>query len=560
MFNGKLISLLFLISDLWITSISANDPIVATSYGKLKGRRLSIKGTDRAVDGYFSIPFARPPIGPLRFSPPRPAEPWKNVRDATAYPPICVQDIRLLNILPLMKLEIPEMKYSEDCLYLNIYTPANLDRNTPLPVMVWIHGGALVSGGASLYDGSALSAYEHVVVVTIQYRLAILGFFSTSDEHARGNWGFLDQVQALQWVQENIVHFGGDPNSVTIFGESAGAVSVSVLILSPMTKGLFHKAISESGVAFIPAIISTDPDEVAYVNNRIANLSNCEATNSVAVLNCMRKKTEEELLDVAIRVNNLYIPGVVDGVFLLKSPMKLLAKQEYHPVPYVIGVNNHEGGWLIPTLFLNISDIEKGMDKVTATKHLDYFPGGVGPEFNHLLIDEYMGDTEDPQEVRNGFLEIVGDLLFVVPSVKAARLHSESGYPVFMYEFQHRPSVYSTTKPDYVKSDHCDEIGFVFGFPFLNNEVKLIGEATEEEKTLCRTMMKYWANFARNGDPNGDGLSKWSVFDINEQYLEISLKQKMGKQLKAHRIQFWSKAFPERIHAVIEEKKEHTEL
>ena len=151
-----------------------------------------------------------------------------------------------------MNLILPPISMSEDCLYLNIYVPAHAHEGSNLPVMVWIHGGALTVGMASMYDGSMLAATEDVVVVAIQYRLGVLGFFSTGDQHAKGNWGYLDQVAALRWVQQNIVHFGGNPDRVTIFGESAGGTSVSSHVVSPMSQGLFHGAIMESGVAVLP--------------------------------------------------------------------------------------------------------------------------------------------------------------------------------------------------------------------------------------------------------------------------------------------------------------------
>lgn len=567
MTSGKCILLSCLIFDLWLTSISADvhgnsaSPIVTIKYGKLKGKRLHVKGTDQAVDGYFGIPFAKPPTGPLRFSPPKPVEPWKGVKDATAYPPVCVQNIKILvELLRLANMEIPELTDSEDCLYLNIYAPENLDKKAGLPVMVWIHGGGLLMGGASMFDGSALSAYENVMVVAIQYRLGILGFFSTGDEHARGNWGFLDQVAALQWIQENIADFGGDPNSVTIFGESAGGVSVSALILSPLTKGLFHKGISESGVALLPELICTDTDITTYVNNMIASLSNCETRSSVAKIECLRKRTEEEILKAANGLNYVYVPAVVDGIFLPKDPEELLAKLEFHPIPYIIGVNNDECGWDIPNGFLNISNLEEGMDKEAAIKNIGKLPTGLPHEHNLILLDEYIGDATDPQHIRNGFLEALADAVFVVPSVKTAKLHRESGHPVYMYEFQHRASVHDDIRPKFVKADHGDEIGFVFGGPFLMNEVKMIGDATDEEKQLSRTLMKYWANFARNGNPNGNDLPEWLAYGRAEHYLEINLQQKIRKQLKAHRIKFWTEILPKRIDALTEEKKEHAEL
>ncbi|NXG65399.1 SASB hydrolase, partial [Hemiprocne comata] len=227
-------------------------PEVVTNYGRVRGYQFKVDAAERTVNVFLGLPFAKPPVGPLRFSEPQPPLPWKGVRDATSYPPMCLQDKvqgqLFSDIITNRKEKVP-LQVSEDCLYLNVYTPISTAKEETLPVFVWIHGGGLVSGAASSYDGSALAAFDNVVVVTIQYRLGILGYFSTHDKHARGNWGYLDQVAALQWVQENIRHFGGDPGSVTIAGESAGGISVSALVLSPLAKGLFHRAISESGTA-----------------------------------------------------------------------------------------------------------------------------------------------------------------------------------------------------------------------------------------------------------------------------------------------------------------------
>ncbi|NXF09936.1 SASB hydrolase, partial [Smithornis capensis] len=224
-------------------------PEVETKYGRVRGYQFKVDMAERSVNVFLGLPFAKPPVGSLRFSEPQPPEPWKGVRDATSYPPMCLQDPAqgqyFSDMITNRKEKVP-LQVSEDCLYLNVYTPISTGEQK-LPVFVWIHGGGLVFGAASTYDGSALAAFENVVVVTIQYRLGVLGYFSTGDKHSRGNWGYLDQVAALQWIQENIIYFGGDPGSVTITGESAGGISVSALVLSPLAKGLFHKAISESG-------------------------------------------------------------------------------------------------------------------------------------------------------------------------------------------------------------------------------------------------------------------------------------------------------------------------
>ncbi|NXU43998.1 SASB hydrolase, partial [Drymodes brunneopygia] len=225
------------------------EPEVTLALGRLRGTQTNVKGTDKLVNVFLGIPFAKAPLGSLRFSPPEPPEPWTGLRDATSYPPLCPQDLSMLKIAEKnFKEKHIAFQTSEDCLYLSVYSPAGASKKDKLPVMVWIHGGNFIFGGAARYDGSALAAYENVVVVIIQYRLGLLGFFNTGDEHARGNWAYLDQVAALRWVQGNIEHFGGDPASVTLFGISAGSCAVFAHVLSPLSKGLFHKAISESGI------------------------------------------------------------------------------------------------------------------------------------------------------------------------------------------------------------------------------------------------------------------------------------------------------------------------
>ncbi|XP_069918650.1 liver carboxylesterase 1-like [Oryctolagus cuniculus] len=268
----------------------STSPVVDTMHGKVLGKFVSLEGFAQPVAVLLGIPFAKPPLGSLRFAPPQPAEPWSYVKNTTSYPPMCSQvtvDDSLLQVLNTNR-ENVSLDISEDCLYLNIYTPADLMKKSRLPVMVWIHGGGLVLGAASIYDGLTLSVHENVVVVTVQYHLGIWGFFSTGDEHSRGNWGHWDQVAALRWVQVNIANFGGNPGSVTIFGESAGAESVSLLVLSPLVKNLFHRAISESGVALSPGLFRKDVKPLA---EQIAIAAGCKTTTSAVMVHCLRQKT-----------------------------------------------------------------------------------------------------------------------------------------------------------------------------------------------------------------------------------------------------------------------------
>ncbi|XP_063169053.1 cocaine esterase isoform X3 [Candoia aspera] len=485
-------------------------PEVITKYGHLKGKLASVEGTDQLVKGFLGIPFAKPPTGPLRFSPPQPAEPWSHVRDAISYPPLCLQDLEWVDVSrKIMKATFPNLTVSEDCLYLNVFTP---DTKAKLPVMVWIHGGGLVFGGASFYDGSALSAYGNVVVVVIQYRLGIPGFFSTGSPEARGNWGLLDQVAALRWVQENIASFGGDPSCVTIFGESAGGFSVGAQILSPLSKGLFHRAISESGAVQMPGIFLKHPEVFAQ---KVASAAGCE-TSSPAMLLCLRGKTEGELrsLNSKFVLEFHIIPAVIDGKFILKAPEELLAAKELSAVPYLIGVNNNEYGWLLygSPLIKNSPGTIEGMDRETIAAEFQPIASiqNYPPEIIQMILDKYLEATEDRIELRSQFQKMMEDAIFIVPSVQVARYHR--------------------------------------------------GEATENEKQLSRTIMKYWSNFARNGNPNGKGLVEWPSYGLNEEYLELNLEQRKAEKLRSGYMDFWLKTLPEKMKKIIEEQKSHLEL
>ncbi|KFV60530.1 Fatty acyl-CoA hydrolase precursor, medium chain, partial [Tyto alba] len=479
------------------------EPQVTIALGRLKGRQTNVKETDRLVNVFLGIPFAKAPVGSLRFSPPEPPEPWNDLRDATSYPPLCPQDLSMLKTAEKnFKEKHLSFQTSEDCLYLNVYSPAGSNKKDKLPVMVWIHGGNFIFGGASRYDGSALSAYENVVVVIIQYRLGLLGFFSTGDEHARGNWAFLDQVAALRWIQENIEHFGGDPGSVTLFGVSAGSCSVFAHVLSPLSKGLFHKAISESGI-----LIPSDKDLLPSRDvKKIANIFKCEASSSLPLINCLR---------------------------------------------------NHEAEDIVFNSTVGLKEIR---DKKSITSTLEFIlPMMV--KFLPEIVDEYLGNTDDPAELRDRFLDLLGDVAIVMPSIKALNYHRESGAPTYFFEYQHRPTSYRDNKPDYVKADHGDEVGFVFGGPYLAGDIQLRSEVTEEEKNLSRTLMKYWANFARNGNPNGEGLVEWPSYNLNEEYLQINLKQKKARKLKERKVDFWRKVMFEKTNNKrMENKKVNSEL
>ncbi|XP_028635094.1 acylcarnitine hydrolase-like [Grammomys surdaster] len=515
-------------------------PIRNTHTGQVQGRLVHVKDTNASVHTFLGIPFAKPPVGPLRFAPPEDPEPWSGVRGGTLQPAMCLQNLELLypEGLKKMKLNLFPFSMSEDCLYLNVYTPAHAQEGSNLPVMVWIHGGGLVAGMASMYDGSTLAATEDVVVVIIQYRLGVLGFFSTGDQHARGNWGYLDQVAALCWVQQNIAHFGGNPNRVTIFGESSGGTSVSSHVVSPMSQGLFHGAIMESGVALLPFLIS-NTSETVYTT--VAKLSGCEAMDSEALVRCLRGKSEAQILTF----NKVFflIPAVVDGEFLPRHPKELLASEDFHPVPSIIGVNNDEFGWTIPRVMGSAQTIKEiTRENLQAVLKNTTAELKLPPECSDLLMEEYMGNTEDAQTLQIQYTEMMADFVFVIPALQVAHFQT-SHSPVYFYEFQHQSSFLKDIRPPHVKADHADEVPFVFGCLLFGMKSNF----TEEEKLLSRRMMNYWANFARYGNPNSEGLPHWPMLDQDEQYLQLNTQPAVGRALKARRLQFWTKTLPQKI-------------
>ncbi|ROL43320.1 Fatty acyl-CoA hydrolase precursor, medium chain [Anabarilius grahami] len=480
---------------------------------------MKVKGSEKVVEQYLGIPFAQPPVGPLRLAAPNPVQGWEGIRNATEHPLMCLQNPDIVPMVSkAMKMDFTPTGISEDCLYLNVYTPSQRSESEKLPVMVWIHGGGLVMGGASMFDGSPLAAYENIVVVVIQYRLGMLGFFSTGDKLAQGNWGFLDQITALQWVQQNIEGFGGDPQSVTIAGESAGGISASFLTLSPMTKGLFHRAIFQSGVATLMGYSTKDP----LTNGKlIANVTECDFSSSEVLVKCIKELTEEQIIN-ATKKKHIFLGATVDGVFLKDLPEEILKSKDFQKVPILVGTTNHEFGWIL-------------LQKSGA---------------NEIIAEEYLKDAKTPEDSRDALTEMLGDIFMVMPSMKVATYHRDAGVPVYMYEFQHRPSIFKDVRPSFVKADHADDVGFVFGACFWDGHIKIVETLSEEENKLCRTVMGYWANFIRTGSPNGPGLVHWPVYDQSNKYMNLGLQQTEGQGLKMGKLLFFTEELPKKLAAL----------
>ena len=319
--------------------------IVSTNYGDVEGLVVpypSVSGPFKSVSKFLGVPFAAPPIGELRLKAPEPPQEWKpNVRLAKKHGYVCWQDKRFEH---LIKLFDPNFSFSEDCLYLDAYSP---NVRASLPVMVYIHGGSYELGTSVLFPGDIL-ALQGLVIVVIQYRLGPFGFLTTGDSAAPGNLGMLDQVEALKWVKENIEYFGGDPNKVTIFGESAGATSVTLHLLSPLSKGLFQQAIAESGVDLSPFAIQPVSFGLYFTKELAQNLD-CATSDHSAMVACIRSKKGEEIQNASNSINYPVIEylrwaPIVDNNFLLDTPQNLRNKGDFEKVKLMISFNSQEAG------------------------------------------------------------------------------------------------------------------------------------------------------------------------------------------------------------------------
>jgi para-nitrobenzyl esterase len=457
-----------------------------------------IHGTvDGGLTVYRGIPYAAPPVGTLRWRPPQPAPKWEGVRAANEFGRACMQTNTAIANLPAP---------SEDCLFVNVWTPATRAAER-LPVMVWIHGGGFVAGtpAEQLYHGEWL-AKKGVVVVSIGYRLGVFGFLAhpdlsaESERHVSGNYGLLDVIAGLQWVQKNVSAFGGDPGRVTIFGESAGAIAVSQLCASPLTKGLFHAAISESGGSFGPVRAGGGPGE----NMRPLDAAEKEGTTwaqsiGASSLTELRKVFAEKLLAAAQRQRGVSWP-ITDGWIIPDDQYKLYEAGRYLDVPVLIGYNSDEGA----TFGAPRSRKEYG----------DSVRQRYGPFAERLLAAYPGGETAAEKRTAR---DLTRDTMFGWHTLTWARLQNKTGKSkVFLYYFD-EPFPPNAPRPGY-GTPHSEELPYVFHQLGEHNRPA----PTPRDEALSETMRTYWTNFAKTGDPNGTGVSKWPAFtDAAPQMLHI---------------------------------------
>ena len=496
-----------------IVSLSPDVPVTVTG-GQIRG---AYAEANLDIMTFKGVPFAAPPVGELRWRPPEPVEPWTGVHDATTTGSICVQAAGGLE---------PQEPQSEDCLFLNVWAPR--EPTEPQPVMVWIHGGSYTGGSGStpLYDGTQLAS-QGVVLVTINYRLNVFGFLAhpalsaESDHDASGNYGLMDMVAALEWVRDNISAVGGDPDRVTIFGESAGAGAVMSVMLMPQSEGLFHRAIAESsyvigwdrqlrdavgdwgaaeaqGVQIAEALGATGEDALATMRGSISAEVSAAARTEAA--------------NIFSRSGYVWAPNV-DGWTIPDDPLLMYEDGQQHNVALITGINGNEGSLFTPQL--QIDDVA-GFETYVRT---------VYPSVADDLLAHY--DATSPGSVGAAIDHLVHDMFFAGPVRTQATTHVKVTSPVWLYHFTRVPP---TDWGATMGAHHAAELVYVFGGMTPRSAtpsgdplaLMTMGDWTETDRQLSETMMGYWVQFAATGNPNRDGLPAWTEFDaLTDQHLTL---------------------------------------
>ena len=496
-------------------------PEVKTDSGTIQGK------SDGAVSSFLGIPYAAPPVGESRWKPPAPVAKWTGVRKATEFGARCMQGPVFSDMI------FRDPGPSEDCLTLNVWTPVN-DGKAKLPVMVWIYGGGFVAGATSepRQDGTNLAKHG-VVVVSMNYRLGVFGFFAHPDllaesgRNSAGNYGLMDQAAALQWVKRNIEAFGGDPGNVTIFGESAGSFSVSALMASPLTKGLIHKAIGESGAAFSTTGLRFEP--AASIGPRHAKFaSESLGANTVAEA---RAVPAQKVLDAAMDASkggSFRFGPDVDGYFLPDSVPAIFAAGRQNDVPLMAGWNHDEGSFQVEKDKPAILSLKEYATKTFA---------GKADEFLKL----YPGDDEE-QALRS-MKDAAGDQFIAFSTWKWLEAQKKTGKsPVYRYRFDLLHPT-DPKRPPNAGAYHSAEIEYVFGQLDPENWVSW----RSEDRTLSEAMQKYWSNFAKKGDPNGEGLPNWPPYASSDGWQIIHFNSQIRAEKDALRDRYvfldaaWSK-------------------
>jgi len=528
-----------------VATTLAEDITVTLNKGKLRGARLDYD-FGQYYYAFKGIPYARPPVKELRFKPPVEVGHWPDTLDATEDGSLC----------PQFDISHNEPIGDEDCLSLNVYTP-KMDTKKRA-VMVYFHGGAyIMGGGASFFFGPGYLLEQNVVLVTFNYRLGPLGFLSTDDKTAAGNQGLLDQIMVLKWVKTNIEKFGGDPNKVTIFGEDAGAASVTLMAMSPMAQGLFHGAIALSGNALCDQYLQNEPQEAS---RELATKLECSTETGEDIILCLGRKTQQEIIKAAQQMfmfwsfPRWFAPSV-DGLVLPAKPVDLLLQGKFAKVPFIVGQTKDEGAFFyrltlnafnngayddnfvdnkLPRILPVISDYNSKLYPITRQVRKRYFTNV---------------DMESEEEFRPKFVEFLTDLMYSRCTDQFARLLVNHSVPTYEYSFEYRGQ-YSIVNLQGEQVDmgvaHGDDLQYIFN-GIWGEELQMSPSDTKFTRNIFTPLL---ANFAKTSVPTPamtDHINvAWPPLAPGDgsRVLKIDSKLSLIKDHIMDRLRFWTETIP----------------
>jgi para-nitrobenzyl esterase len=474
--------------------------VVETVAGKIEGK-------EGEISYYFKgIPYAEPPLGNLRWKPPSHKIPWQGLLKADSFSKACPQ------VQPMYIEE--KIEWDEDCLCLNIYRPKENKRN--LPVMVFIHGGAFMDGAASLstFNGEWLAQNKEVVLVTINYRLAQFGFLYIPEADIVGNYGIRDQIKALEWIQGNIKAFGGDPDNITVFGESAGGVSVGLLL--GLRPELFHKAIIQSGyITFNPDMMS--PDTISAIGQRFVREIGCEGAGDCA--SCLRSKSAKDVLSagsITFKIGSKQKYGpILDGAFITAAPLSLIKNGKGANTPLIMGLNADEGAFFALTL------------GIKTEKDYENWVRNTYPDLADSILSTYSASHyERPDQAA---ADVLGDAIFACPTRKALKNLSAVNKSLYHYYFTYPPEA---TRKLGVGAFHGAELSYIF---------HTFKDKLKEAEQVSQTISELWTSFAYEGIPSC-GKIRWQPFTSQHQhYLVINKELATEKDLRKEQCDIWDR-------------------
>ncbi|HVE82783.1 MAG TPA: carboxylesterase family protein [Myxococcales bacterium] len=501
-------------------------PEAVTTEGVVRGQT-----DDQGVDSYLGVPFASPPVGPAR---------WREAAPPAAHPPLEAARYHL----PCSQIPIPEgsdafgagkrIPSSEDCLYLNLWIPPH-EPGTRLPVMVWSHGGQYLRGAASQYDGDQLARMGHVIVVTLDYRLGPMGFLAhpaltaESPLHTSGNQTLLDHVQALRWLRANLAAFGGDPDRVTLFGESAGSATACALLGSPLAAGLFQRVVLQSDACPGQEDTPTLENREAF-GRRLAKALGCEDADPARELACMRSQTDDQVM-TAIPLakvmgddgNGVGYRFNLDHVVLQNPPDAAILSGKIARMPVMLGTTDNE------------MDRYVGGYGVTSAAQLRALISKEWPRDAPVLTAMYqVKDGEDPF---TQLAALFSDEAMTCPVRRDARALSAAGLPTYFYRFRHVPNVMGGKAGAF----HGSELVYLFPSVFRKLDLKY----TDEDRRLAELMSGYWGRFAATGDPNGGGALAWPRYDsASTRHLVLDFEPSVSAGLRRDQCDLWDRVEP----------------